>query len=149
MRGKQLWILGAIAKMMTPSCYFLIFQTLSSNNEFINFLLLLMNYHKINGLKQYTFIITQSFCSTEFWAWLTWVLYSGSHKAMKSCWSGLHAHVKSWLGKIYFQAHFCFWQNSLLCSSVTESPGFFLAFTEACPQACTALPLGPLHGQFI
>lgn len=59
------------------------------------------NYQKFNSLKQDSFIISQ-FPWLGSWAWLSWVLYSGSQRLQSRCWAVLENHRKL---RLPLQAH--------------------------------------------
>lgn len=77
-----------------------------------------------------------------------WV--SESHK-LKSTWQPDRVLVWRFWGQIHFQAHFCHWQNSVLCSYRTEVPVSLLAFSWRLLSILGghpyALPHGHLHLQ--
>lgn len=62
-------------------------------NECISFLVLLTNYHTLNGLKQHMFII--SFLWAKILGMALLAFWPGSPKATVRCWAGLCFHLES------------------------------------------------------
>lgn len=105
-----------------------------------------------------THLLPHSFCRFEVLAQHSWVLCSGSQEAVVQVLAGLCSHLEVCLEKICFQAHSDCQENSLLCSCMTEGPGFLLTVgwrLPSGPRKClqflkaahSSLPRGSLNFQ--
>lgn len=74
------------------------------------------NDHKLSGLKQHYFILSQ-FLSSRVQVYVTWVLCSGSRRLKPRCQLGLQSHLRPGFSSKFIAC----WQSSISCSKMPKS----------------------------